>query len=260
VIAYTGRHAQLYDLFYRDKPYEQEAAFVDDALRRAADGPIASVLELACGTGSHALALARKGYRVEGVDSSEDMLAQARSKAVAAGVAADFRAQDMRGLPTPGQPFDAVVCLFDSIGYVATNEGLEQALEGVHRSLRPGGLFLFEFWHAPAMLRNYDPVRVRTWSTAAGEVLRIAETTLDCQKQLARVRYRILELGRDGKYSRFEETQVNRYFMVQEMAAWLASAGLDPLHWYAGFQADEPITEETWHVVALARRPGAGGR
>jgi SAM-dependent methyltransferase len=259
LIAYTGRHAQLYDVFYRDKPYEQEATFVDRALQRAAEGPTGRVLELACGTGSHALALARKGYRVEAVDNSEDMLSQARSKAVGAAVEVAFRVQDMRHLPTPQRPFDAVVCLFDSIGYVATNEGLREVFEGVHRSLRPGGLFLFEFWHAPAMLRNYEPVRVRTWDTAEGEILRIAETTLDCERQLARVHYRILEMRRDGTYSRFEETQVNRYFLVQEMTAWLVGASFAPLHWYAGFNTEEPITENTWHVVALARRPGTTG-
>lgn len=252
--SYSGRHAELYDLFYADKPYEAEAAFVDRCLREYASGPVDNLLELACGTGTHALQLEQRGYRIVATDNSDDMLNRARQKAEAAGSHVDFRQQDMTQLDVAGAPFDAAYCLFDSIGYVATNESLAKVFRGVQKHLRPGGLFVFEFWHAAAMLRHYDPVRARCWDKDDTIVLRISETTLDYAKQLSNVAYSIYELKRDGTYSTLTETQVNRYFLLQEMAAWLTSTGFEPVKWFAGFTNDESISDETWHIVAVARR------
>ena len=254
--SYIGRHAELYDVFYADKPYAEEAAFVHQCLQQYSVGTTRRLLELACGTGSHALALEKFGYEIAATDYSEDMLACARRKAAEAGSSVDFRWQDMRALDIADRPFDAAICLFDSIGYVETNEALRQVLQGVHRHLRPDGLFVFEFWHAAAMLRSYAPVRVRRWSTPAGELVRITETQLECAKQLARVTYTIYELRHDGTYTSLKETQTNRYFLVQEMAGWLSSCGFTPLKWFAGFVPDENIAEHTWHIVAVARRCG----
>jgi SAM-dependent methyltransferase len=254
VSSYIGRHAELYDIFYADKPYEAEALFVHQCLERYGDGRIRHLLELACGTGTHALALEKFGYEIVATDYSEDMLACARRKAAGARSSIDFRQQDMRELDVSGKPFDAVICLFDSVGYVGANEALIQVFQGVHSHLRAGGLFVFEFWHAAAMLRSYEPVRVRRWSTQEGEILRISETELDCSKQLARVKYTIYVFRKNGTYESSVETQTNRYFLVQEMAGWLQFCGLTPLKWFAGFTPNEKITEQTWHVVAVARK------
>ena len=86
--------------------------------------------------------------------------------------------------------------------------------------------------------------------------MRISETELEYAKQLARVTYTIYELRHDGTYTSLKETQTNRYFLVQEMAGWLSSCGFTPLKWFAGFAPDENITEQTWHIVAVARRCG----
>jgi len=252
--SYIGRHAQLYDLFYAEKPYAEEAQFVHRCLQSYSNGPAIRLLELACGSGSHALELAKYDYQIVATDYSEDMLAMARKKAERASANVDFRVQDMTDLFVSEAPFDAAICLFDSIGYVATNERISRVLKGVHSHLRPDGLFIFEFWHAAAMLRNYEPVRVRRWDTDRGTVLRISETSLDCAAQLSHVTYSIYELNRNGTYESLVETQVNRYFLVQEMSYWLTSSGFAPLKWFAGFSDDEKITEETWHVVAVARR------
>jgi len=254
--SYIGRHAEFYDVFYADKPYTEEAAFVHRCLQQYSVGTARRLLELACGTGTHALALEKFGYEIVATDYSEDMLACARRKAAEVSSSVDFRWQDMRTLDISEGPFDVAMCLFDSIGYIETNETLMQVLRGVHHHLRPDGLFVFEFWHATPMLRSYDPVRVRRWSTPEGELVRISETELDYAKQLARVTYTIYELRRDGTYTSLKETQTNRYFLVQEMAGWLSTCGFTPVKWFAGFALDENITERTWHIVAVARKCG----
>ena len=250
--SYSGRHAELYDLFYADKPYESEAAFVAECLREYSVGPTTRLLEIACGTGTHALQLEQRGYKIVATDYSQDMLERARQKASNSQI--EFQLQDMTQLEVNGAPFDAAYCLFDAIGYVGTNEALQKVFRGVHKHLRNDGLFIFEFWHAAAMLRHYDPVRVRRWKQDDSLILRISETTLDYSKQLSSVCYSIYELKTDGTYSGLTETQVNRYFLAQEMAAWLTTTGFAPVKWFAGFSNDETISDETWHIVAVARR------
>ena len=252
--SYSGRHAELYDLFYADKPYEAEAAFVDECLREYSVGPSKSLLEIACGTGTHALQLEQRGYKIVATDYSQDMLERARQKASVANSRVEFQLQDMTQLEVNGAPFDAAYCLFDAIGYVGNNDALQKVFRGVHKHLRNDGLFIFEFWHAAAMLRHYDPVRVRRWRQDDSLILRISETTLDYAKQLSSVHYSIYELKTDGNYSSLTETQVNRYFLAQEMAAWLTTTGFAPVKWFAGFTSSETISDETWHIVAVARR------
>lgn len=254
--SYLGHHAELYDLFYAEKPYAQEAAFVDGLIQAHKPGAT-RLLELACGTGTHSLLLEKHGYRIIATDYSADMLSCARGKAQAANSSVDFRQQDMRELNVAERPFDAVVCLFDSLGYVAVNESLRGVLQGINRHLADDGLFVFEFWHAAAMLRSYDPLRVRRFTTPRGEIERISETSIDYREQLCRVSYTIHEFGMDGTCNTLRETQLNRFFLLQEMNFFLQQAGLAPLKWYSGFQEDETIDETTWHIVGVARKERA---
>ncbi|HLO13719.1 MAG TPA: class I SAM-dependent methyltransferase [Anaerolineales bacterium] len=253
--SYLGRHAELYDLFYAEKPYAEEAAFVHRCIQ--AYKPNASnLLELACGTGTHSFLLEKYGYKIIATDYSPDMLKRAREKAQQVNSHVDFRQQDMRMLDISERPFDVVTCLFDSLGYVATNENILQVLKGIDRHLAPQGIFIFEFWHAGAMLRSYDPLRVRRFQTPAGEIERISETSVDYKEQLCHVSYTINELNADSTYRTLRETQLNRFFLVQEMSFFLKQAGLSPLKWYSGFHEDEQINAETWHIVSIARKEG----
>ncbi len=251
--SYVGKHAGYYDIFYQDKPYAKEADFVHQLLQKHTQGECKRLLELACGTGSHALELEKLGYEIVATDYSEDLLAIARRKAEETNSQIEFRFQDMRRLSLPNEPFDAVYCLFDSIGYVQTNEAIRQVLDGVHAHLRQGGLFVFEFWHAAAMLKNFEPVRERRWKIADGELVRRATTRLDIPRQLAIVTYDIDELGQNGNSGQVHETQVNRYFLVQEMAAFLENSHFEPLEFLPAYE-NEPIDENTWHILAAARR------
>lgn len=252
--SYEGRHAELYDIFYKDKPYKDEASFVHLCMKKFGTGRMQKILELACGTGTHALEFEKLGYEIVAVDYSPDMVARAKKKATSFSSKVDFRVLDMRDLALSDGPFDAAVCLFDSIGYVRTNDALGRVFRSIHRSLRRDGLFIFEFWHAPAMLRYYEPVRVRRWPTSDGELLRISETSVRHAEQISEVAYSVFELRNDGTYSSFKETQYNRFFLIQEMAAWLEGSNFIPLKFFAGFKPEENISDQTWHVVTVAQK------
>ncbi|PWT93227.1 MAG: hypothetical protein C5B55_04920 [Blastocatellia bacterium] len=251
--SYVGRHAALYDTFYSDKPYDNEAAFVHHCLTRFGLKDTKRLLEVACGTGSHAFALERYGYQITATDYSEDMIEVARSKAVEKKSTVTFSQADMTNLDNVEGTFDAAISLFDSIGYVQTNERLTQTFNQVRQRLNPGGVFVFEFWHAAAMIPHHDALRIRRWTTEEGTLLRVSKTSLNVARQISEVHYTIYELSKDGTYKCFEETQSNRYFLLQEMSYIITSCGFEPVTWFAGFTESELINEETWHIVAVAR-------
>lgn len=188
------------------------------------------------------------------MDYSDDMLDQARRKAVERSSNVEFHQQDMRALNNaPEKTFDVITCLFDSIGYVITNENIIKVLTGVHAHLGLDGLFVFEFWHAPAMLKDYEPLRLKRWKFPDKEVLRLSETEIDHLNQCARVDYTIYEFFSNGTYKTFSETQVNRFFLLQEMMGLLTVGGFETVKAFAGFNHDGIISHNTWHVLIVAR-------
>lgn len=252
--SYVGKHAEYYDIFYSDKPYQEEAGFLDRQIKKFSSVKAKKVLELACGTGSHALCMEKIGYEVSASDYSESMIAEANKKALKNLSQINFRVSDMRKLSTPREKFDVVLCMFDAIGYVLTNEGINKVFSGVHNNLVNDGLFVFEFWHAGAMIRGYSPLRKRKFNIPGGEILRISETSLEIDKQVASVKYSIYDFSDNGRCNIIEETQKNRYFLVPEMSFYLESNGFEIVKMYDGFSENENITLDTWHVVAVARK------
>ena len=252
--SYLGRHAELYDLFYQDKAYEQEARFAASLAREQGIAPPARWLDVACGSGRHAFALEQLGFNVAGVDYSPSQLAQANQSKQQRHSHVTFAQQDMRQLNVPARPFDVVSCLFDSIGYVQTNEAVLEALRCMHAHLRPGGLLVMEFWHAAGMLKSYDPVRIRRWTLPDRQIVRISETTVDVARQLCHVQYSVHELLTDGRCHRFTETQTNRFFLVQEMDLLLTTTGFKSVSWHAGYDRERTIDSGTFHVVVAATK------
>src|SRR6266550_1564062 len=137
-----SRSARIYDAIYASiRDYPREAAELDRLIQD--QRPDARrLLDVACGTGAHLAHLT--GYEVEGLDLDPEMLAVARERLP--GV--PFHEGDMVSFEL-GKRFDAVVCMFSSIGYVKTEERLRSAIASMARHLEPGGVLVVEPWLAP---------------------------------------------------------------------------------------------------------------
>jgi SAM-dependent methyltransferase len=242
VNTYRALHAAHYDLIYAGKPYAEEARFV--AGRLPARGRL---LDLACGTGRHAAEFAKLGWEVTGVDYSPDLLERARANAPEA----RFIEADMRELDL-GEAFDAVTCLFDSIGYPLTDDGVISALSAARRHLAPHGVLAVEYLHAPAMLSSADPLKVRRWQADEGRLIRVSETRLDAAACVMHVDYELIELRGDGTFDEAGETQSNRFFTASEFRALLGEAGLAETATVAAYADDPAIGAETFHLLTTA--------
>jgi SAM-dependent methyltransferase len=255
VTAYQSNYAEFYDVIYADKPYADEVAFLDRIVKAGARSTALTWLDVACGTGTHALELLRRGYEVTGLDYSATQLQSARTKlqrntALNQG-RVTFVQGDMCTFDLGQARFDVVSCLFDSLGYAVSNERVIAALQRMRHHLAPAGQVVLEFWHAAAMLTSYEPHRVRLIASPRGELVRTSETTLDVSAQTCTVKFTLGATEGDAALA-LTETHVCRFFLLQEMAALLSAAGLRLSRAYAGFDAEKPIDADTWHIVAVA--------
>ena len=145
--------AASYDGLMNDGAYRRRAAFLERRLKKSAV-PVRTVLDLACGTGTIACLLARRGYEVLAADGSEEMLAQAAAKAGELERPPLFLQQDMTRLRL-AEPVDAVVSTLDSLNYLTRERDLLETFRRVRRWLRPGGMFLFDL-NTPYKFRRMD--------------------------------------------------------------------------------------------------------
>ena len=124
-----------------EKPIRQTRTEVDFLLRSLRLPPGARILDVPCGYGRHASELARRGFRVVGVDLSRSMIDEAHRR-FAERPRLSFRRRDMRRIAFRAE-FDAVVNLYTSFGYFTPAQN-EAALRRMARALRPGGRLLID--------------------------------------------------------------------------------------------------------------------
>ncbi|MCD0452137.1 class I SAM-dependent methyltransferase [Actinocorallia sp. API 0066] len=163
--------AEIYDLLYQDrKDYDAEAARVTGLVReRKPDA--ATLLDVACGTGIHLAGFAKRFARVAGLEVSEPMLARAGERL--SGV--PLHHGDMRTFVL-GETFDAVVCMFSSIGYLRGTTDLDSAVLAMARHLAEGGVLVIEPWYFPdTFIDGY--VSAHAVRNSAQGIARVAHST-----------------------------------------------------------------------------------
>lgn len=145
--------ASSYDRLTNDVDYEATVDFYFQILQREGVRPRTAV-DLACGTGSVALLLARKGLQVTAVDMSEEMLTVAAQKAQDEENPPRFVCQPLQELRLP-RGVDLAVCALDSLDYILDPADCETAIKRIWKALNPGGIFIFDV-NTPEKLRAME--------------------------------------------------------------------------------------------------------
>lgn len=250
-----GRFARYYDFIYRDLVnYAGDVAFLQAVFRRWMTERPARILDLGCGTGSHDLPLARRGYEVTGLDLSSAQLAVARDKARRAHLRIRFVRGDMRSFDLR-RTFDAAVCMFGAFGYLLEPSDVQSCLRSIRRHLRPGAVFVFEFWQS----RAARPAGFQSWFHKVGpeyELVRLSESRYDPATRLLPIDFRFFIFRGERMLDRFDETHTIRTYDVDRLRKALETGGFDPLAMYAATpqeKAFRPVRKDTFRIMAVAR-------
>ena len=251
---FAQAYSSQYDHLYATKDYRSECDLVEAAVKRYATKPPRTLLDIGCGTGSHSIELAQRGYQVTGVDLSQSMLDEAARKSSAIPIERwpVWQKGDARDFDT-GRTFELGIMMFAVIGYLTTNDDVLKGLHNIRRQLEPGSLFVCDFWYGPTVLSVRPTDRVRVIETATGRVIRSASTTLDIVQHTAAVSFKLWTLQGDRLVGETNETHHLRYFFPQEFSLLLECAGFKLQAMSAFPSIDQPLGDGTWNALVVAR-------
>jgi glycine/sarcosine N-methyltransferase len=233
-----------------------ELPFIEGQLQQAGAH---RVLDAACGTGKHAIALAQKGYSAAGADLSAGMIEQAQANAAAAGVQSGFFVAGFGELSTQvGGGFDALLCLGNSLPHVLTPPALSAALGDFAACLRPGGLLLVQN-------RNFDAVLARheRWmepqSHRQGDKEWLFLRFYDFQPD-GLLSFHVLTLRRQGSGEWSQRVTSTQLWPQRrdELVAAVGAAGFVDVTCYGDMQGQPYDAASSGNLVITARRVGLG--
>ena len=225
--------AASYDRLTNDVDYRATVDFYRDILAQEGLHPRTAV-DLACGTGTVSLLLARQGLNVTGVDLSEEMLTMAQQKAEGLENPPRFVRQSLQELTLP-RGVDLAVCALDSLDYITDPQDCAEAIRRVYRALNPGGIFIFDV-NTPEKLRamdgqvflDEDEDVYCVWRGEFEEETKICSYGMDLFQRQGRLWRRSFEEHREYAYS------------AEQLTGFLKAAGFTGIRVYGDRRMEPP--------------------
>ncbi len=236
--------------------WESRLAFELPALLKILSGHKARrVLDAACGTGRHAIALAQRGLDVAGADLSKAMVEQARRNAAAAGVDVPFYQAGLGELAKYlTGPFDAILCLGHSLPHLLSAAEVQAALDDFAQLLRPGGVLLLQDRNDERLLaqgQRFLPLSTHREGGDEWLFLRFLDLSPE------RIFFHIITLRRHGQeWTYHVSTTSHRPLFKAELEADLARSGFADVSFYGGWNMAPFDAATSGDLVAVASRPG----
>jgi SAM-dependent methyltransferase len=253
-----GAISTVYDKINSSISYSAWADFFEKCFDEFLTERPELVLDLACGTGSMTLELAKRGYDMIGIDGSSDMLNVALDRKYDMELARDvlFLLQDMREFELYGT-VGAITCCLDSINYLTGDGDLKKCFSLVHNYLDPDGLFLFDVNTPHKFESVYGTNSYVYEEDDCGEgSFCVWQNYYDKKTALCDFSLTVFEREEGGcLYSRRDEIQTERCYSKEELSTCLKSSGFELIGFYSDFNFT-PASEndERWYVVARAKK------
>lgn len=241
-----GIFAEFYDELTLNVGYDRRAAYL--AVLLAKFGHRAGLtLDLACGTGSLTLELAKLGIDVYGADASEEMLSVAQEKALESNTDTLFLCQKMQELDLYGT-IDTCVCSLDSINHLTDIDDVQKTFEKVSLFMNKGGLFVFD---VNTVYKHKEILADNTFVYDTDNVYCVWQNSL---KENNIVDIDLTFFVPDGEsYYRYDESFSERAYTRDELTELLNKAGFEVQAVYGDMGFNEP-TENEQRIVFVAKK------
>ncbi|MCP4728049.1 MAG: class I SAM-dependent methyltransferase [bacterium] len=197
------------------------------------------ILDLCCGAGRYSIELAKRGYKVTGIDLSEELIMAALNKAEKNGLTIDFLIRDMRNIQFT-EHFDGVVNMFTSFGYFKDDEENEKVIKGVADSLKHKGWFVLDFMNREFILNNLHPYDESEYD----DIKVVQKKRFD--NDTGRIEKEIL-ITRDGIQKGYLESV--RLYSVHELRAMFERNGFDIYKEFGDYNGTEHTGESPRVII-----------
>ena len=245
---YQTAFARYYDALTADVDYRARGAYLKRLAERHG-GRFRLVLDLACGTGSLAVELARLGAEVIAVDGSGEMLAQAMNKSAGLTPPVLYLCQGMEELDLYGT-VDTTLCTLDSLNHLPDREALRRVFHRVWLFTEPGGLFLFDM-NTP--YKHREVLGGAAFVRETPEVCCVWQNTLDPRDDSVEIQLDFFAREMGDRYRRYSECFREAAWPREEVQELLKAEGFRLLE-LRGDYTDAPPGPREERVVYIARR------
>ena len=244
-----GVFSEFYDALTANVSYDTVSQVLSSLLTRYGKSR-GLLLDLACGTGSVSVRLAKKGYEVIGVDLSPEMLSEAQNKAYSAGQNILFLCQDMTALDLYGT-VDAAVCTLDGLCHLPNEESVQAALRKVSLFMNPGGVFLFD---VNSVYKHRAVLGNNTFVYDTDDVYCVWQNTLLSDGVTVQMDLDFFEPVSDaGDYVRQSERFTERAYPKETLEAMLKKAGFTVLDVFDGYSG-KPAHDTSERLLFAVRK------
>lgn len=239
--------AQVYDNLMTDTPYELWLEHLLDAFKRY-DLAGKEILDLACGTGEMSSRLARKGYKVIGVDLSPEMLEIAQEKSYSNNLQVIYVNQDLKELELHKKS-DSVISFCDGFNYILDQNDLLNIFKKINTYLNDNGLFIFDI-SSEYKLKNVLGQNV--FSDTGEEVTYIWENYYDEETKILEFDLTIFTKEND-LYKREEETHYQRAYSIDEIKSIMQESGFELLD-ILNTNTNEKVSETAERIMFIGKK------
>ena len=241
-----GDFAALYDDLMQDIPYDRWAAFVMEYAKvRSGDVGV----DCACGTGSLTVRLSNRGLKMMGVDVSESMLEQAAQKARKAAQKIMFICQDIGQLCLPKR-VSLITCACDGVNYLDDIKKAEAFFSAAYRALGEGGAFIFDISTEYKFMHVLDG---QLYYEDREKVSYFWRNEFLPQNRLMNMELTFFVRKKNGEYTRFDETHIQRCYTEAELKTLLYTAGFKEIETYEDY-TKQPVSEQSMRITFCARK------
>ena len=230
--------AMYYDTMQSDMDAGAWADFISILIERHSEIRTETITDLGCGTGSVTVALAEKGYSMTGLDSAEEMLAQATSKPNAEKVL--WSAQDVTAFDIGGKS-DCFISTLDTVDHIMDEGALERLFANVGDCLEEGGVFIFD---AITMHHLEDTLADNVFYEDYDDFTLLWVNEFNKKTKVNTAGLTLFALTEEGLYERFDGELVEKYYPSEFFEAIAGKAGMELLATYGELKDEEPSMDE----------------
>lgn len=250
------KYSEFYDLLYKDKNYNLEIEYLIEIISKM-HPKAKTILDIGCGTGIHANLLAAKGYKVVGVDFSEEMINIANEK-----INNDYKDNasrltfvcgDLRSFENV-EKFDVILSLFHVFSYLNSNSDVSAGFRTIDLNLKEDGLFVFDFWHGPGVLTDLPKTRIKVFEDENLKITRFAQPEIYSSKNMVEVNYQLLIKSKlDDTHHEMFEKHCMRYFFKPELDMFLEPYNYKYSSFYNWLDFSIP-NENSWTACLVLKK------